>query len=123
MAKNSGPVRTVHARTTGKERDEMIATTKAEIEKATRTGDYAKAGELQYGKLPTLQKQLEEEEKLAEAKKESSLLRDRVTEEEIANRLKQWQRPAPKFTKGYLGLYCKLASSGSKGAVMNYDKL
>ncbi len=31
--KNSGPVRTVHARTTGKERDEMIATTKAEIEK------------------------------------------------------------------------------------------
>ena len=31
MAKNSGPVRTVHARTTGKERDEMIATTKAEI--------------------------------------------------------------------------------------------
>ena len=29
MAKNSGPVRTVHARTTGKERDEMIATTKA----------------------------------------------------------------------------------------------
>ena len=33
MAKNSGPVRTVHTRTTGKERDEMIATTKAEIEK------------------------------------------------------------------------------------------
>ena len=46
-----------------------------------------------------------------------------ISEEEIANRLKQWQRPAPKFTKGYLGLYCKLASSGSKGAVMNYDKL
>ncbi len=33
MAKNSGPVRTVHAPTTGKEREEMIATTKAEIEK------------------------------------------------------------------------------------------
>lgn len=46
-----------------------------------------------------------------------------VSEEEITNRLNQWQRPAPKFTKGYLGLYCKLASSGSKGAVMNYDKL
>ena len=42
-----------------------VESTKAEIEKATRTGDYAKAGELQYGKLPTLQKQLEEEEKLA----------------------------------------------------------
>ena len=36
MAKNSGPVRTVHARTTGKERDEMIATTKAEIEKKSQ---------------------------------------------------------------------------------------
>ena len=33
------------------------------------------AGELQYGKLPNLQKQLEEEEKIADAKKESSLLR------------------------------------------------
>ena len=30
-----------------------VESTKAEIEKATRTGDYAKAGELQYGKLPT----------------------------------------------------------------------
>ena len=30
MAKNSGPVRTVHAPTTGKERDQMIANTKAE---------------------------------------------------------------------------------------------
>ena len=29
-----------------------VESTKAEIEKATRTGDYAKAGELQYGKLP-----------------------------------------------------------------------
>ena len=38
MAKNSGPVRTVHARTTGKERDEMIATTKAEIEKKFEIG-------------------------------------------------------------------------------------
>ena len=68
-----------------------VESTKAEIEKATRTGDYAKAGELQYGKLPTLQKQLEEEEKLAEAKKESSLLRDRVTEEEIADLAKMFR--------------------------------
>ena len=58
-----------------------VESTKAEIEKATRTGDYAKAGELQYGKLPTLQKQLEEEEKIAEERKESSLLRDRVTDD------------------------------------------
>ena len=67
-----------------------VESTKAEIEKATRTGDYAKAGELQYGKLPTLQKQLEEEEKIAEAKKESSLLRDRVTDDEIARIVARW---------------------------------
>ena len=58
-----------------------VESTKAEIEKATRTGDYAKAGELQYGKLPNLQKELEAEEKLANEKKEASLLRDRVTDE------------------------------------------
>ena len=78
-----------------------VESTKAEIEKATRTGDYAKAGELQYGKLPTLQKQLEEEEKLAEAKKESSLLRDRVTEEEIANIVARWTGiPVSKLVEG-----------------------
>ena len=40
------------------------------------------------------------------------LLRDKVSEEEIAERLKHWKRPEPKFKKGYLGLYCKLAASG-----------
>ena len=78
-----------------------VESTKAEIEKATRTGDYAKAGELQYGKLPTLQKQLEEEEKLAEAKKESSLLRDRVTDDEIARIVARWTGiPVSKLVEG-----------------------
>ena len=54
---------------------------KAQIEQATRSGDYAKAGELQYSKLPQLQKELAEQEKLAEAAQNSqdNLLRDRVT--------------------------------------------
>ena len=78
-----------------------VESTKAEIEKATRTGDYAKAGELQYGKLPTLQKQLEEEEKIAEAKKESSLLRDRVTDDEIARIVARWTGiPVSKLVEG-----------------------
>ena len=48
-----------------------------------------------------LQKQLEEEEKLAEAKKESSLLRDRVTEEEIANIVARWTGiPVEKLVEG-----------------------
>ncbi|MBS6217757.1 MAG: dihydroxy-acid dehydratase [Clostridiales bacterium] len=46
-----------------------------------------------------------------------------VSEEEIAERLKRWKRPEPKFKKGYLGLYCKLAASGAKGAIMDYSLL
>lgn len=78
-----------------------VETTKAEIEKATRTGDYAKAGELQYGKLPNLQKELEAEEKLANEKKEASLLRDRVTDEEIARIVARWTGiPVAKLVEG-----------------------
>ena len=57
MAKNSGPVRTVHARTTGKERDDMIATTKAEIEKKFGQGSIMRYGdggpELEVEAIPT----------------------------------------------------------------------
>ena len=78
-----------------------VENTKAEIEKATRTGDYAKAGELQYGKLPQLQCELEAEEKIAEEKKESSLLRDRVTDEEIARIVARWTGiPVAKLVEG-----------------------
>ncbi len=78
-----------------------VEATKAEIEKATRTGDYAKAGELQYGKLPNLQKELEAEEKLANEKKEASLLRDRVTDEEIARIVARWTGiPVAKLVEG-----------------------
>ena len=78
-----------------------VESTKAEIEKATRNGDYAKAGELQYGKLPSLQKQLEAEEKIAEEKKESSLLRDRVTDDEIARIVARWTGiPVSKLVEG-----------------------
>ena len=78
-----------------------VESTKAEIEKATRTGDYAKAGELQYGKLPQLQRELEAEEKIAEEKKESSLLRDRVTDEEIARIVARWTGiPVEKLVEG-----------------------
>lgn len=46
-----------------------------------------------------------------------------VSDEEIENRLKGWKRPEPKFKRGYLGLYCKIAASGSEGAILQYDKL
>ncbi len=69
---------------------EKIEQTNAAIEKAQRDYDLNKAAELKYGKLPQLQKQLEEEEKIAAEKKENSLLRDRVTDDEIARIVARW---------------------------------
>ncbi len=62
-----------------------------DIEKAEREYDLAKAAELKYGKLPEVKKQIEAEELRAkESKKENALLRDRVTEEEIARIVERW---------------------------------
>ena len=62
-----------------------------EIELAQRQYDLNKAAELKYGRLPELQRQLQEEEALAESHKGGdSLLRDKVTEEEIARIVGRW---------------------------------
>ena len=80
---------------------EKIERTNADIEKAQREYDLNKAAELKYSKLPQLQKQLEEEEKVAAAKKEDSLLRDRVTDEEIARIVARWTGiPVEKLVEG-----------------------
>ena len=63
---------------------EEIEQTGGEIERAEREYDLNKAAELKYGKLPQLKAELEKEEKLAEEAQQSSLLRDKVTEEDIA---------------------------------------
>ena len=69
---------------------EELEQVNADIEKAEREYDLNRAAELKYGKLPP-QKELEEEEKLAgAAEKDSTLLRDRVTEEEIARIVGRW---------------------------------
>jgi ATP-dependent Clp protease ATP-binding subunit ClpB len=70
---------------------EEIEAVNAEIQKAQQVYDLNKAAELQYGKLPQLQKQLKEQEEIAERDKgEDSLLRDKVTEEEISRIVSRW---------------------------------
>ncbi len=69
---------------------EQIEQMNADIERAEQEGDYEKAAKLKYGTLPEAQKQLEHEEKLAQDAQESSLLRDKVTEEEIARIIERW---------------------------------
>ncbi|MCD8145653.1 MAG: ATP-dependent chaperone ClpB [Oscillospiraceae bacterium] len=80
---------------------EQIEQTKAELEVAQRQQDYNKAGELQYGRLPALQRELEAEEALSEQAKRDSLLRDKVTEEEIARIVERWTGiPVAKLMEG-----------------------
>lgn len=80
---------------------EEIESTNGLIEQAERSYDLNKAAELKYGKLPALQKELEEEEKLAEQSKSASLLHDKVTEEEIAKIICRWTGiPVSKLMEG-----------------------
>ncbi|MDO4286791.1 MAG: ATP-dependent chaperone ClpB [Eubacteriales bacterium] len=62
----------------------------ADIERAQEQYDLNRAAELKYGKLPELKKQLAEEEAKAESKDEHTLLRDRVTDEQIARIIERW---------------------------------
>ena len=68
---------------------EQIESTKKEIEAAQRDADYEKAAELQYSKLPGLQRELEiEEDKLKD--RDLSLVHENVTDEEIAKIISRW---------------------------------
>ncbi|MBR3152067.1 MAG: ATP-dependent chaperone ClpB [Clostridia bacterium] len=69
---------------------EELEKVNSEIEKAERNYELNKAAELKYGRLPELQKELEKEEKLAEEAKESTLLRNKVTDEEITKIIAKW---------------------------------
>lgn len=74
----------------------------AEIDKAERDYDLNKLAELRYGKLPSLKKQLEEKEREAEQRTgKNTLLRDRVTDEEIARIISRWTGiPISKLMEG-----------------------
>ena len=73
----------------------------AELERAQRQYDLNRAAELQYGRIPELQRALEAEEAVAQQSKEDSLLRDKVTEEEIARIIQRWTGiPVSKLMEG-----------------------
>ena len=69
---------------------ETIEDLNRQIEAAEQNYDLEKAAELKYGRLPEAKKQLEEEERRAQSAKESNILRDRVTDEEIAKIVERW---------------------------------
>ena len=69
---------------------EDLEAANAALEKAQREYDLEKAAELQYGRIPELRRALEAEESIANESKARSLLRDKVTEEEIARIIERW---------------------------------
>ena len=69
---------------------EEMEQTNAQIAQAEQEYDLNRAAELKYGKLPGLQKELEQEEQKAEKAEKNTLLRDKVTEEEIARIIARW---------------------------------
>ncbi len=69
---------------------EQIEKLGAQIEQAEQSYDLETAARLKYGELPELKKQLAQEEALAQNAKQSNLLRDKVTEEEIAKIVERW---------------------------------
>ena len=69
---------------------ETIEDLNRQIEAAEQNYDLEKAAELKYGRLPEAQKRLAEEEQRAQSAKDSNILRDRVTDEEIARIVERW---------------------------------
>ena len=80
---------------------EDLEAANADLEKAQRQYDLNKAAELQYGRIPELKRQLEAEEAIANEGRARSLLRDKVTEEEIARIIERWTGiPVAKLMEG-----------------------
>ena len=98
---------------------EEIDKTNADIERAQNSYDLAKAAELKYGKLPALTKELhEEEEKAANGGSQTTLLRDTVTEEEIAKIVARWTGiPISKLMEGEREKLLHLDDTLHKGVI------
>ena len=69
---------------------EQLEDLRRQIESAEQTYDLEKAARLKYGELPKLEKALQAEEANAQQRKDATMLRDRVTEEEIARIVERW---------------------------------
>ena len=91
---------------------EELEKVNVEIERAERNYELNKAAELKYGKLPELQKQLEEEENKENKVKENSLLRNKVTEEEITKIISRWT-----------GIPVSKLLEGEREKILNLDKI
>jgi len=80
---------------------EQLDQARVEMEQARRAGDLAKMSELQYGRIPELEKQLQAADSTEQQAEEHKLLRNKVTEEEVAEVVARWTGiPVSKMLEG-----------------------
>jgi ATP-dependent Clp protease ATP-binding subunit ClpB len=80
---------------------EEIDQLRTELERAQRRGDLAKASEIQYGRIPQLEKKLADATAKAAKDRQSTLLREEVTEEDIAEVVSSWTHiPVSRLQEG-----------------------
>jgi ATP-dependent Clp protease ATP-binding subunit ClpB len=81
---------------------EELEQVRLEIERAQRAGDYAKASELQYGRLPEMERRIREEEaRLLDLQKDKRMLKEEVDEEDIADVVSRWTHiPVSRLMEG-----------------------
>ena len=101
---------------TGKEQLEQA---KLQLEQARQAGDLNKAAELQYGTIPTLEKQLEsEQERLADLQKDGVFLKEEVDEEDVAEVVAKWTGvPVSKMLEGEMQKLVSMESGLSKRVI------
>ena len=89
---------------------EALDQVRVEIEQAQRSGDYAKASELQYGKLPDIERRIQDQEgKLAELQKGQRMLKEQVDEEDIAEVVARWTHiPVSRLMEGEIQKLLKM---------------
>jgi ATP-dependent Clp protease ATP-binding subunit ClpB len=75
----------------GRQLKEQLERVRVDVEQAQRSGDYAKASELQYGRVPELESKIKEQEtRLQALQKAKSMLKEDVDEEDIAEVVGKW---------------------------------
>src|SRR6188474_2354985 len=86
----------------GRKLKEELEQVRLEMQRAQQAGDYAKASELQYGRLPELERRIREEEaQLAELQKGQRMLKEEVDEEDIAEVVSRWTHiPVSRLMEG-----------------------
>jgi ATP-dependent Clp protease ATP-binding subunit ClpB len=89
---------------------EDLEQVRLEMQRAQQAGDYAKASELQYGRIPQMEQQIRDEEaKLAELQKGQRMLKEEVDEEDIAEVVSRWtQIPVSRLMEGEIQKLLKM---------------